>query len=327
MHNKNTEEFRYRSMATATGQDIVDVSKNTRFMVPDHERQAQRLLSELRHLEWGDFELFSATHLAETRISMRHSDDVIAFLLPSEGQAEILLKSRRTLCTSGAIAVPRSHCRRMKLEAGKKQIRIGIPSHRFHQHVKSLNGHGSEKPIKFDETPKLDACMLNCMVRLINAVFDELETSHISRALFAHKIEALELCLLAVWPNSLWDNKSDTAIYVAPRHVRSAIGIIHADPFTTFNIPDLAKACGVSIRTLQHGFRQFTSFSISEFITQVRLNTIQNKTGDYEYIESVCGRIGLSSFKKLNLEYKIKYGKNIIDDITNKNISGKNYFA
>lgn len=313
MNNTNTEEFHFRSIPTATSREIVEVYGDTQFKVQASEKDDQTLLSEVRHFQWQGFEMFSATYLNETRIPMRHSDDVIAFLLPSQGQVEISLRSRRVISTNVAIAVPRSHCREMKLEAGTRQIYLSISSRRFQKHLKLLEGQTSEKPLEFDKTPKLDARMLDCLVSMIDALFQDAQNSHLYRAHLAHKIESLEICLLAVWPNSLWHNNLDSVVYVAPRHVRSAIGIIRADPFTTFNIPDLAEACDVSVRALQYGFRQFTSFSISEFIAHSRLSIIHNKKGDPEYIDAIRGKIGTSTFKKLNLEHKIKYGRDIIE--------------
>ncbi|MDH4414794.1 MAG: hypothetical protein QE484_15890 [Rhizobium sp.] len=313
MNNRNMEKIQYHAMPTATSREIVEVYGDIQFKVQAPEGEDQTLLSEVRHFQWQGFEMFSATHLTETRISIRHSDDIIAFLLPSDGQAEVLLRSRRILRSNGAIAVPRSHCREIKFEAGKRQLRLGIPSRRFHKHIQAIHGQAFETSIKFDETPKLDARMLDCLVGMIDAVFHDVGTSHLSGALLAHRIEALEICLLAVWPNNLWHNNIDSAARIAPRHVRSAIATIRADPFTTFNIPALAEACDVSVRTLQNGFRQFTSFSISEFITQSRLSIMQSKVCDPEYIESVRSRIGLSAFKNLNLEHRIIYGRNILD--------------
>ena len=313
MSNTDREKVHYCSMRTATLGDIAEIYGNSQLKAHPPEREDEALLNEVRHLRWQDFELLSATHVKETCISIRDTGDVIAFFLPSEGQVKVSLRSRRILTSNGAIAVPRSHCREIKLEAGKRQIRLGIPSRRFHKHIRSIHGQALETSIKFEETPKLDPSMLDGLVGLIDTVFPDIENSPLSNALMANRIEALEICLMAVWPNNLWHNQIDSAACIAPRHVRSAIGKIRADPFTTISIPALAEACEVSVRTLQHGFRQFTTFSVSEFITHSRLSIIQGKAYDPEYIEAVRSRIGMSAFKRLNLEYRIKYGRNIGD--------------
>jgi AraC-like DNA-binding protein len=313
MTNTNLDQFHYCYVPEATSKEIANVYGESQFRVREHPGQNQTLLRELRHLRWHGFELLSATHVIETRVSMRQSNDVIAFLLPSDGQVEISLKSRQTLRTNGAVAFPRLHCREMRLAAGKRQIHLGISSRRLHRHIKSIHGQAFKTPIDFEQTPKLDAGMLDCIVGLIDAVFQNVEAALFTPALLANRIEALEICLLAVWPNSLWHNFTDRAASVSPRHVRSTIGEIHADPFAQFSISSLARNCNVSVRTLQNGFRQFTSLSISEFVTHSRLSTIEERAGDQKFIEAVRNRIGASAFKRLNLEYRIRYGRNIGD--------------
>lgn len=313
MTNTSLDQLHYCSMAEATSREIANVYGQSQFSVRQHQGQDQALLSEVRHLRWQDFELLSATHLNETRVSIRQSDDVIAFLLPSDGQVEVSLKSRRTLRTNGAVAFPRSHCRGMKLAAGKRQIHLGVPSRRFYRHIKSIHGQAFKTPIDFEQTPKLDDQMLDCIVGLIEAVFQDVEAGLLGPALLPNRIEALEICLLAVWPNSLWHNHTDRAPSVAPRHVRSAIGMIHADPFGQFSISALANSGNVSVRTLQNGFRQFTSLSISEFVTHARLRAVEERPGDQIFIEAIRNRIGAGAFRRLNLEYRIRYGRNIGD--------------
>jgi AraC-like DNA-binding protein len=300
-------------MAEATSREIAIVYGQSQCWMQQHQGQDQARLSEVRHLRWQDFDLLSVLPFNETRVSIHKSDDVITFLLPSDGEVEVSLKSRRTLRTNGALAFPRSHCREIKLAAGKRQIHLGIPSRRFHRHIKSIQGKPFKMPIDFEETPKLDARMLDCIVGLIDAFFQDVEAALLGPALLANRIEALEICLLAMWPNSLWHNKSNRATSVAPRHVRSAIDMIRANPFAQISSAALADNCNVSIRTLQHGFRRFTSSSISEFVTQSRLSTVDERAGDQEFIDAIRNRIGPSAFKRLSLEYRIRYGRNIGD--------------
>ncbi|WP_377295420.1 hypothetical protein [Rhizobium sp. SG2393] len=311
MKQTSADEFRYLFMPQATSADIVHVYGKASSSRPSHQSDGQALLSEVRQLRWQNFELLSATHLHETRVAMRHSDDVIAFLLPSDGHVEVSLRSRRTLSTTGAVAVPRSHCRTITLEPRKRQIRLSIPSSRFHQHIKAIHGQAFGTPILFEETPKLDVRMLDYLVSLIDILFQDVENARVGPGLLSKRIEALEICLLAVWPNSLWPENADSTACIAPRHVRAAIGMIRADPFAQLSIPALTGLCNVSVRTLQYGFRQFTSLSISEFITQARLSTIHARASDRKYIEAIKGRIGVKPFGKLSLDYKIRYGRSI----------------
>ncbi|WP_170976411.1 AraC family transcriptional regulator [Rhizobium sp. FKL33] len=313
MDNATAQDFRYRSLPTATIEEIVKAYRNDRCRVQIHDEGRAAILNEVRHLQWGDFELFSATYVNDARLAMRHSNDVIAFLLPSNGQVEISLKSRRTLCTNGAIAIPGAKFSELKLPAGKRQVRLGISRRRFQRHIALPGGQSLEKPLRFDEAPKLDAQMLACLVNLIEAVFFELEHANTSIVSLAHKIDLIQIGLLAVWPNSLWHNNAENVAYIAPRHVRSSIEMIRADPFSPFDIPELARASGVSVRTLQHGFRQFTSYSISEFITRERMKTVRTKMDDAEFMKEIRKKIGSSAFRKLSLEYKIEYGRNIED--------------
>lgn len=62
---------------------------------------------------------------------------------------------------------------------------------------------------------------------------------------------------------------------VLPRSVRRAQALMIAAPAGGLPLPVLARSCGVSIRTLQDNFRQFTGLSPSEWWRNYRLDRVR----------------------------------------------------
>ena len=77
--------------------------------------------------------------------------------------------------------------------------------------------------------------------------------------------------LLALQPHNLSHRLDRPVRSAAPAHVRRAEEYIAAHAAEDFSLLDLTEVCGVSLRTLQTGFRRFRETTISGRIIEVRL--------------------------------------------------------
>ncbi|NBP91663.1 MAG: AraC family transcriptional regulator [Actinobacteria bacterium] len=61
----------------------------------------------------------------------------------------------------------------------------------------------------------------------------------------------------------------------APRSVRLAIQACEASPEEPITVTDMARVAGVSIRSLQDGFKKYVGMSPTEYLRDVRLNRVR----------------------------------------------------
>ncbi|WP_277877216.1 AraC family transcriptional regulator [Acetobacter musti] len=92
-----------------------------------------------------------------------------------------------------------------------------------------------------------------------------------ARLTATHIHELLIDFVLERWPNSYSEALNRPPPMVAPRHVKCAIDLIRDNPQHISSGAELAALSGVSLRSLQAGFRQFAGTSITTYQRRVRL--------------------------------------------------------
>lgn len=99
---------------------------------------------------------------------------------------------------------------------------------------------------------------------------------------------------------------------IAPWHVRRACAIIDSDLSETLSISDLASRVGVSVRSLQNGFRQFRGTTPANFIRQRRLLRLHEALQRDQRQCSVTDLMlenGIANFGRFAQYYRQRYGR------------------
>lgn len=98
---------------------------------------------------------------------------------------------------------------------------------------------------------------------------------------------------------------------VAPWHVRRAREIIHGSIEDTISVADLAAQIGVSVRSLQNGFRQFLGLTPVEYVRRYRLERLHNVLTHADPQASVTHLMldcGIVNFGRYAQYYRQQYG-------------------
>ena len=112
------------------------------------------------------------------------------------------------------------------------------------------------------------------------------------------------------WPRAGGYRISQTA---RPYYVKRAIEWMHANATQKFSLEDLAAASGVSIRTLQLGFRNFSGQSPMGYLLNLRLECAYNDLltePTATTIEEIARRWGFSNPGNFAAQIRKLYGKN-----------------
>ncbi|WP_341486853.1 helix-turn-helix transcriptional regulator [Pararhizobium sp. A13] len=109
---------------------------------------------------------------------------------------------------------------------------------------------------------------------------------------------------------------------IAPRHVRSAIEFMHANIDRPFTMQKVAETVGVSIRSLEEGFRTFKATTPATFLRTMRLRAVREDLLDpsnRQSLRDICLKWGFFHFSRFSAIYRMTYGENPSD--TRKRVS------
>jgi transcriptional regulator GlxA family with amidase domain len=97
-----------------------------------------------------------------------------------------------------------------------------------------------------------------------------------------------------------------------PGIVRRAESYMTENAATNFSIPDVAAALGVSMRSLQEGFRQWRDTTPNEFLRQTRLRLVREellRSDESTDVTSVALRHGFTHLGRFSGYYQVAFGE------------------
>lgn len=267
---------------------------------------------QLTRLTFGGFDFLSTAYGQKVQIKLVNPDDVMIFYLPLNGGMEVCQKYGHVLDGAGPVAVSELDCRGAGFASHRRHIRISVTRKSLVERLQSYGHRMSLGPLKFREQPGI-ANLSHVLGRL---VLESFATASNSLNDYEDKLFALggliENTILELWPNSFSDAINARERIVLPRQVRRAMDLIAADPFRSFAVTDIARECGVSIRTLQYGFRNFAFMSIREFVLQQRCEQMARAHNDPILLARLQSQAGLSLLRKLNRFHEKTNGRPLV---------------
>ncbi len=100
---------------------------------------------------------------------------------------------------------------------------------------------------------------------------------------------------------------------VAPRVIRDAVALFDANPERTPTMTELARAAGVSIRSLQVGFQQYMGMSPTEYLRDVRLQRVHEELlsteSENRSVAEIAYRWGFNHLGRFAQMYRKRFGE------------------
>jgi transcriptional regulator GlxA family with amidase domain len=94
--------------------------------------------------------------------------------------------------------------------------------------------------------------------------------------------------------------------------VKKAIDFMMANLSKPITLVEVAVACGVSSRTLQHGFRQFKMTTPMSYLQDLRLNALREELTQArpgQSIADIAFKWGFTHMGRLAMEYRNRFGE------------------
>lgn len=165
---------------------------------------------------------------------------------------------------------------RCHVHPGRYEMILVDAAH-LHKHLAQALEHPAVQRIRFHPTAQADTLTIRLardIVSLARLLTEERGYPRLFRAALPHLVNAAVATLLEIVPHNYSGHLAGRHPGPSPKHIRRAIEFIHANAKTPLSVEDIAKACHVSVRSLQFGFARFHGLTPFGYLKQVRLEGV-----------------------------------------------------
>ncbi|WP_239117524.1 helix-turn-helix transcriptional regulator [Paractinoplanes ferrugineus] len=200
-------------------------------------------------------------------------------------------------------------------DGNSAELAIKIERVALEQELARLLGRPIEGPI--DLPPQIDVSSGpgHSWSRLVRLLHDEVAhpESLIYRPLIAEQLRGCVLSgLLLSVPHRHHDELTNPGTAGPPRAVRRAVDAIHDEPERPFTVGDLAAVAGMSVRSLQEGFRRHLGCPPMAYLQQERLRRAHESLRRADPVRvtvaAIAHRWGFAHLGRFASAYRTRFG-------------------
>jgi len=254
---------------------------------------------------------------AKTLIAPGELKDFYLLQIPLSGGAAISNGSQSYYSCSEKAAVLNPHLpTTMIWDEGCRQVLVRIEREALQDHLSQLLGSSVDKPLTFsgplDLTSDAGAALRGLVMHLVQEA-DTGRTLLSSGGLLARQLEGVILSgILEAGQHNYAKYLRPTRSAAAPRHVRRAEEFVRGNLDSPITLEDIARAAGVTSRSLQLGFRNFRNTSPMTLLRDERLRRVHEELmagAPGASVTEVATRWGFSHLGRFSQIYKARYGQ------------------
>jgi AraC-like DNA-binding protein len=216
---------------------------------------------------------------------------------------------------SGSLYQPEGPVRLPRLGAGLRLLAVRIDARALEAELESLLGRAIHGPLRLGPEVDFTTGPGRSLARLLTLVRDEMDNPDglISQPLVASRLTHSVLTgLLMTADHRYREELCRPAPPSRPPSVQRAVDAIEATPDVPFTVHDLAKVAGVSVRSLQEGFREYVGMPPMAYLRRVRLERVHAdmsaSDGGSATVASVAHRWGFTHLGRFARAYRAQYG-------------------
>jgi AraC-like DNA-binding protein len=201
-------------------------------------------------------------------------------------------------------------------DANSTELAVKIERAALEQELAALLGRPVEGPIDLPPAIDLSAGPGHSWSRLVRLLRDELghQQSLIYQPLIAEHVRGSVLSgLLLSLPHRYHDELTGPVAAGPPRAIRRVVDIIHDEPERPFTVAELAAIAGMSVRSLQEGFRRHLGCAPMAYLQQERLlrahETLRRSDPMRVTVSAVAHRWGFAHLGRFASSYRSRFGE------------------
>ncbi|MEW2398254.1 AraC family transcriptional regulator [Streptomyces sp. NPDC046862] len=239
-----------------------------------------RFDARMHGITFAETGLYYLDYGADVMITPGALEDFYLVQIPLAGAAEIACGREQIVSRPRLASVPdpTEHLA-MRWHAGNPQLIVWVRRAAMEDHLGKLLGRQPRMPLRFDLGMDLTTPAARSWLGIVDMLRREVDNpaGMLGRPLMVRQLEYLLTSqLLLAQPHNF-----STALHgeeeprVAPPAVRRAMEIIEGHAAEPLTVEDVAEAVGVSVRSLQEGFRRHVGTTPVSYLREVRLDRVR----------------------------------------------------
>lgn len=294
-------EYRFIEKMSLTGSAICELYGSASVSLKsNHFYRARHPLATFKRLSFSGFDYTSSAYAENVSYLVDEPRDSLIFHIPESGGLEIGLTRGQSISSLGPLAFPTPACRAASFGAHRREHRIAIDREHFLNLTPESVAVKAIGPLKFQQVPDIGN-LADVLKSLIQTSYRTFSSEEVAMDLKLHAMgDMICSALLNFWPNSFSDALNTEERRIVPRQVKLAMDLIEADPFAFYPVHEIAQRCGVSVRALQYGFKNFVSCSIRDFIFERRVKQIREAAVDPANMIILKDKVGINLLRSIN---------------------------
>lgn len=279
----------------------------------------QRLSARLDHLPFAGLSLNRLSYGSSVWIASEPMEEFSMVLMPLTGGADITCGQQQVYSAPDRPAlVSVNQPLSMRWTSDSDMLILRIQQRSLNAVCKELLGHEPERPIEFDLSMDLDGTNLRAWKSLIdffatNSAFTE---QAVGTPFVSTNFEHLLLgTLLHSHRHNFSRELERPSLPVSPVYVRRAEQFIVEQCDRAITVDDIARAAGVSVRTLHAGFQQYRQTTPMTALKEARLDGVRmelkmsRKERENVSVAGVALSFGFEHLGHFSSSYRKKFGE------------------
>jgi AraC-like DNA-binding protein len=201
-------------------------------------------------------------------------------------------------------------------EEKSAELAVKIERKALEEELANLLGRPIEGPIDLPPAIDLSGGPGHSWIQLVRLLRDELafDESLVFQPLIAEHLRSTVLggLLLSV-PHRYHRELTTPAVAGPPRAIRRVVDVIQGEPERAVTVADLARIAGMSVRSLQEGFRRHLGCAPMTYLQQVRLGRAHDDLRISDpmrvTVAAVAHRWGFAHLGRFASTYRVRFGE------------------
>ena len=240
----------------------------------------EKLKTVHNRITLGDVTLNYLDYGAEVRITPGELNSFYLVQIPLNGSAEISCGKEMILSDVSMASIPNPLEKLdMVWHSGNPQLMVYINRATLEKRLEDLIGREIHVPVRFELGMDLTTQNAKSWRNLIDTLVSDVDNGGLTmHAGIRDQFQDLIITGLLLSQKHNYSESIGTSIEpITSRSVRLAMAACEANPQDPLTVTDMAHFAGVSIRSLQDGFKKYVGMSPTDYLRNVRLNRVREE--------------------------------------------------
>ena len=245
----------------------------------------------------GDVTLNYLDYGAEVHITPGELNSFYLIQMPLAGSAEITCGKEKIHSDINMASIPNPLEKLdMVWHEGNPQLLVYINRSTLEERLEDLIGRELHLPVRFDLGMDLTTPEARSWRTLVDTLVADVDRGGLTmHSGVRNQFQDLIISGLLLSQRHNYSESIGTSVEpAAPRSVRLAMQACEANPEEPLTVTDMARIAGVSIRSLQDGFKKYVGMSPTDYLRNVRLTRVREELISNHIFNSSISEIAFS---------------------------------